>query len=475
MRSLQDAFAVFSLRSFNWDLLGFGLCRAWISIVFLLPVPAEPALDVDSKLWFFLPGAAACLALCLVSRFTPSTRLRTCTLLTAGTLSAAGATLVLAGIDAGAHAMLGVGLVCVGTGAGLMQTLWGDKMAELSSADIDLYTICAMLLAAALSVLARIADAGIVGPLGFALFPFGSFVLLCRGFAAGAWRMPGGGPDQNAKSAAMDPPHLGRLCLSIFMFVFVFNFANTTLPPLLFVEGTQSVRNLANLGVTLMLLTVLLLRGRIDRMGLYRLSFPVLLGALLLMLVVPADHASAASFTAAAGYKLFDVLFWCVLVGLAHEHRARSWRILGLGMAANLAGMGLGIGLHAPMASAIGEGTVDPTLIVCAAMFALAVVTMLILPERLVAQILPRSAKRRASEEPTLEQRCDATAESAGLTARERDVLALLAQGRTQGVIARKLGISEGTVHTHIIHVYQKTGVHSQQELIDAVEASDPS
>ena len=49
-------------------------------------------------------------------------------------------------------------------------------------------------------------------------------------------------------------------------------------------------------------------------------------------------------------------------------------------------------------------------------------------------------------------------------------MLLLLAQGRTQSVIARKLSIGEGTAHSHIIHIYQKMNVHSQQELLDIIE-----
>jgi DNA-binding NarL/FixJ family response regulator len=42
------------------------------------------------------------------------------------------------------------------------------------------------------------------------------------------------------------------------------------------------------------------------------------------------------------------------------------------------------------------------------------------------------------------------------LTARERQVLTLLAQGRTNAEIARDLGVGEGTVKTHINHVFSK-------------------
>ena len=50
----------------------------------------------------------------------------------------------------------------------------------------------------------------------------------------------------------------------------------------------------------------------------------------------------------------------------------------------------------------------------------------------------------------------------AGLTARESDVLALLAQGMPNKRIARELGISPKTVGNHIEHVYSKLGVSNR-------------
>ena len=47
----------------------------------------------------------------------------------------------------------------------------------------------------------------------------------------------------------------------------------------------------------------------------------------------------------------------------------------------------------------------------------------------------------------------------AGLTTRESDVLALLAQGMPNKGIARELGISPKTVSNHVEHVYSKLGV----------------
>jgi DNA-binding NarL/FixJ family response regulator len=42
------------------------------------------------------------------------------------------------------------------------------------------------------------------------------------------------------------------------------------------------------------------------------------------------------------------------------------------------------------------------------------------------------------------------------LTSREREVLALIGQGKTNGEIAAALVVSEGTVKTHINHLFTK-------------------
>ncbi len=49
-----------------------------------------------------------------------------------------------------------------------------------------------------------------------------------------------------------------------------------------------------------------------------------------------------------------------------------------------------------------------------------------------------------------------AQAELDGLTSREREVLALIGRGRSNGEIAAELFVSEGTVKTHVNHLFTK-------------------
>jgi DNA-binding NarL/FixJ family response regulator len=55
------------------------------------------------------------------------------------------------------------------------------------------------------------------------------------------------------------------------------------------------------------------------------------------------------------------------------------------------------------------------------------------------------------------------------LTPREQQVLAQAAQGRSNKEVAKRLGISEGTVKIHLHNVYRKTGVRNRTELTSLV------
>jgi DNA-binding CsgD family transcriptional regulator len=59
-----------------------------------------------------------------------------------------------------------------------------------------------------------------------------------------------------------------------------------------------------------------------------------------------------------------------------------------------------------------------------------------------------------------------------GLSARERDVVRLLAEGATDGEMAAALVISRHTVHRHLQHIYAKLGVRSRSAALAKLRAS---
>lgn len=80
-------------------------------------------------------------------------------------------------------------------------------------------------------------------------------------------------------------------------------------------------------------------------------------------------------------------------------------------------------------------------------------------PDELVARV------RRFISPARLRARGRST-NGANLTAREREVLSLLAEGKDEGEIARDLFISRKTVATHIQRTLTKLGVHSRAQAV---------
>ncbi|MDR0347566.1 MAG: helix-turn-helix transcriptional regulator [Coriobacteriales bacterium] len=66
-------------------------------------------------------------------------------------------------------------------------------------------------------------------------------------------------------------------------------------------------------------------------------------------------------------------------------------------------------------------------------------------------------------------ERCHNLAALHGLTPREEEIIGFLAMGRSGPYIANELVISEGTFKTHCYRIYQKLGIHKNQELLDMV------
>lgn len=65
---------------------------------------------------------------------------------------------------------------------------------------------------------------------------------------------------------------------------------------------------------------------------------------------------------------------------------------------------------------------------------------------------------------PELERRLGALRLGPAITAREREILALVAAGRANKEIAANLGISEDTVKRHVSHILEKLDVHDRAQ-----------
>lgn len=86
-----------------------------------------------------------------------------------------------------------------------------------------------------------------------------------------------------------------------------------------------------------------------------------------------------------------------------------------------------------------------------------------------VPEKLPRAHNNNSSYFDRTAKQCATLGAQYRLTARETEVLELLARGNSVPGIAESLVVSQGTVQTHCKRLYAKLGVHKRQELISLV------
>lgn len=84
---------------------------------------------------------------------------------------------------------------------------------------------------------------------------------------------------------------------------------------------------------------------------------------------------------------------------------------------------------------------------------------------------MPAAESQTTAPATSLEAQCASLAQRYGLTAREADILAELAVGRSRPRIAESNHVSISTVNTHVQHIYEKCSCHSKQELLDLVRS----
>jgi DNA-binding CsgD family transcriptional regulator len=58
------------------------------------------------------------------------------------------------------------------------------------------------------------------------------------------------------------------------------------------------------------------------------------------------------------------------------------------------------------------------------------------------------------------------------LTERERQIMHLVSQGRSNKEVGRQLKLSDGTIKVHLHHIYQKLAIHNRTALV-ALAARD--
>lgn len=184
-----------------------------------------------------------------------------------------------------------------------------------------------------------------------------------------------------------------------------------------------------------------------------------------------------------AGNRCFSILSWVVLAALCARNRSGALLVLACSNIATGAGTFAGADLGHLVNALLEVRPEASSLVVGAVVLALFAYVLVGLRGfsisttiRGIVPAVPVSVPEAAasSHDGQLERACRRLAERGGLTAREEEVLALLARGHNSRHIQDALTLSYNTVKTHVKRIYRKLDVHSQQELIDlAIGSAD--
>ena len=215
-------------------------------------------------------------------------------------------------------------------------------------------------------------------------------------------------------------------------------------------------------------------RLSVERLYRYCLPFAVL-GMLIILVAPTGGHALAGSLVTGASIFL-QALVMLKVVESTQETGASPLLAFGVGQGVIGGVVCLG-NVGGRLLSTLPDAADVWLPLVCAAgVFALFFLLTMVtdgMSERLARECRPAGEEAQeevAPEAPSDERRLDALAGRYALTPREREVLALLVQGRSLPYIAERLFVTTGTVKTHALHIYRKVGVGGKQELISLYE-----
>lgn len=199
---------------------------------------------------------------------------------------------------------------------------------------------------------------------------------------------------------------------------------------------------------------------------LYRFVVPIISIGLIVLALARAQDQVFASAMVLAGTILFEMFIMTSFARICLSAHESPWRIFGFGGAVMQASLLLAFFLGLFLA---GSASVWLTVISLGLVFVFILAGSFDIPGKSLAEA-PALVSGAPGEDGGAPGRCERFAQAFGLSARETEVLALIARGRSVQAAADELFVAHSTVKTHIGHIYEKTGVSNRQDLLKMLD-----
>ena len=311
-------------------------------------------------------------------------------------------------------------------------------------------------------------------PVVYALLPAVALAAVAGPVARLRDALPDGAPPSELAltNPGSFPGPFNRLFVCIFLFEVAFGLSIT------FGAGPTAWWQSATCGVALLALAAWCARtqraSRED--ALFHVSGLLVVFGFFVSAAQTAVLGSVALGALTVGAQMFSVLTWATLAIIAARNPSGGIAALGQGFCASNLGATTGVVLgHLPVAADAAGADVRLLLFALVAAAFVGYVWIGLKDFSFSAAIRGvkpvEEVEAPAAPEAAIDTRCAHLASVHGLTEREGEVFALLARGRNGAFIQEECRVTRNTAKTHIRHIYQKLGVHTQQELIDLVES----
>ena len=482
--------------------LGLGLLWTWMGVVWL-GLPRIPQ-DTPGSLWLLwlsislgiagalLVGPTVCgmrgmriaqgkLDVSSGTERPNGTRISLCLVAALGMA----AQLLMVLLPAGGASMLAgrcvLGAACGAGGAILMQA-WACRMVAFDADYLELLVPMCSLLSVFTVVLAPLPDAVYWLVCASLYFSSGLMLVLCHreGVApAGAGKCPYTADEdgKDRRVAILDVARVAVVTCASYMFIK--HAGGSPFDPAYANSGIWN--GLPHLFGVLMAVGIAFLSishfKRLTMVAIMKIVTPALVIAALLLLKDDSVCTSVAGILMAVAETPLIVFVMLWALTLARKNLVDIRMGFGLLMGAAQLGILLGSVLLAP-----GDGTGLDDALVTPVLCGVFVLTCSIVPSEARRDEMTKThtiadcaqavltTPEVAPEPLTFDGACEGIAQECGLSARELEVLRLLARGHGRAYIRDELVISKNTIATHARHIYQKTGTHAQQELIVLVQ-----
>ena len=466
--SVSDFRALGQLLDMPLSFFGFALWRAWVSLAVASPAYPLPLMQQTGQVAYDAILAAACLAGALLSKRLSPLNGRLWPFFLAGILMAGSTAMNVA---ATFHPALTVfALPCVvaaGVGSALLILLWCEIYSCLSPVRTAVYYALTLILGVFLTFVLE----GFRGP-----WFYGALVLLPIMSVGLAHR------SYHRRLASRDRPDPSCRALVPWKFIIVValyeivaglsaayvggGYGNLV--------GPHSTAATLLAGIALFV-WVFWLSDRFPLSMLYRAPVVIVACGLVALPLLGLSNGVVGALCVSMGSTLFSCVIFLFLCDISKRLGIAALCLFGIEEALiplKWGGAALGGALRS--GEVLGVSTQGVALLVAVGL--VVGLSLLLVNDREVGTrwgiTLLGKAQRDAAAGRREEVLCDQLAEASGLTPRETEVLALLAQGKSLSQVASSLFIAEGTAKAHTRHIYEKLGINTRQELFDLLKVN---